>query len=225
MHSNIITEKVKKVYDSIAAEFAQTRNFPWKEFEVYNAFYRKDFSVLDLGCGNGRLLLYLKKHGYADYVGVDQSKELLKFAKKDFPRQQFLLHDITKKIKFKKKFNAVFFAASFHHIPPDLQLRTLKIARFHLKKGGFIFMSNWNLHQRRFFLIFLRSILAPGYGRSAFMIPWRNKLERYYYRFTKRRLASLFREAGLKVLLNDYYCGSEKSGVFKAKNIITIGVK
>lgn len=225
MHSNIITQKVKKVYDSIAAEFSQTRNFPWKEFEVFNDFYREDFSVLDLGCGNGRLLLYLKKQGYKDYVGVDQSKELLKFAKKQFPLNTFRLGDISKQIKFQKKFDAVFFAASFHHIPPDLQLRTLKNAVSHLKKGGYIFMSNWNLHQRRFFLIFLRSILTPGYENGAFMIPWRNKLKRHYYRFTKKRLESLFRAAGLKVILNDYYSGSEKSGMFKGKNIITIGVK
>lgn len=222
MHSNIITEKVKKDYDSIAAEFSETRNFPWDEFKIFEKFYDRKFDILDLGCGNGRLLTFFKKKGYRSYIGVDQSVELLKFAKKNFADEEFKAMDFSKKMKFKKKFDAIFFIASFHHIPAELQRETLENCKNYLNKGGYIFMTNWNLRQKKYFPLYILSILAPKYGFLGLLIPWKNKVMRYYYAFSKKRLSKLFNDSGFKIVINDYYHGSKISNFFKAKNIITV---
>jgi ubiquinone/menaquinone biosynthesis C-methylase UbiE len=82
MHSKRIQKKVKDDYNQIAEGFSETRQFPWKDFECFKAYYRPNFAVLDLGCGNGRLLTFLENEGFKSYLGLDQSAELLKQAKK-----------------------------------------------------------------------------------------------------------------------------------------------
>lgn len=222
MHSNIITEKVKKDYDSIATEFSETRNFPWDEFKIFEKFYDKKYAVLDLGCGNGRLLTFLKKKGYKSYLGVDQSVELLKFAKINYPEEDFMAHDFSKKIMFKKKFDAIFLIASLHHIPPELQKKTLEYCKSYLNKGGYIFMTNWNLRQKKYLFLYIYSILKPTYGLFGLLVPWKKKIMRYYYAFTKNRLANIVKQAGFNVIINDYFSGSKHANFLNAKNIITV---
>jgi SAM-dependent methyltransferase len=213
MYSRRIQEKVKRDYDEIAGEFAESRQFPWKEFDLFLKYYRKDFKVLDLGCGNGRLLRWLSKHEFGSYLGVDQSKNLLEIAKKEHPEQKFLLGDMTDlegKIAT-GSLDVIFAIASFHHVPPRLQEKTLKSWKKLLKPGGYIFMTNWNLHQPRFWPLLLRSLIIPVYGFRGLLIPWKKSVKRYYFAFTKRRLEKLMRKAGFEVL-------EMKSG----KNIVTV---
>lgn len=222
MHSNIITEKVKKDYNSIASEFSETRNFPWDEFKVFEPFYDTKSDVLDLGCGNGRLLTFLRKKGYKSYLGVDQSVGLLKFARINFPDEDFKAFDFSKKIPLKKKFDAIFLIASLHHIPPELQIKTLEYCKSYLHKGGYIFMTNWNLRQKKYLFLYILSVLKPTYGFFGLLVPWKKKIMRYYYAFTKHRLGNIVKQAGFKLIINDYYSGSKPTNVFSAKNIITV---
>lgn len=220
MHSKRIQEKVKQDYETIAEDFSQTRQFPWKDFDCFLPYYKAHFSVLDLGCGNGRLLQFLKKYGYKSYLGVDQSPSLLNYARKAYPKEKFLLKDMTKPLK--EKFDALFSIASFHHLSPDQQLSTLKQWKQALKPGGFLFMTNWNLHAPRFWPLWLRSLLCPSYGFRGLLIPWQNQLRRYYFAFSRRRLNRLLQKAGFKVLVNDYVRNGETAKLFTGKNILTI---
>ncbi len=222
MHSNIITEKVKKDYDLIASEFSETRSFPWEEFKIFEKFYNKKFDVLDLGCGNGRLLTFLRKKGYRSYLGVDQSTGLLKYAKENWNDEDFMEADISKKIEFNRKFDAIFLVASFHHIPPQDQKKVLEYCKSYLNKGGYIFMTNWNLMQKKYILLYIYSLIRPSYGSKGVLIPWRKQIMRYYYAFTKNRLQKLLKSLGFKIIINDYYHGSDLSNFFWAKNIITV---
>ncbi|MFA4814565.1 MAG: class I SAM-dependent methyltransferase [Candidatus Gracilibacteria bacterium] len=222
MHSKRIQEKVKHDYDQIARDFSQSRQFPWKDFELFKAYYRKDFNVLDLGCGNGRLLKFLKKEGYKTYLGIDQSAELLKQARKEWPKEKFLLADMSDPLPVKEKFDALFAIASLHHLPPEDQEQTLKNWKKVLKPGGFLFMTNWNLHQRSFWPLLLRSFLFPTYERRGLLVPWQHKIQRYYYAFTKHRLEKILKNAGYEVLFNDYVREGESATLFSGKNILTI---
>lgn len=96
MHSRRIKKKVKEDYNQIADSFSETRRFPWKDFDVFLDYYRGDEAVLDLGCGNGRLLQFLRKHGFSDYLGVDQSDKLIEIAAKKNHEQKFLVADMAK---------------------------------------------------------------------------------------------------------------------------------
>lgn len=222
MHSKRIQEKVKHDYNQIAADFSETRQFPWRDFELFKPYYRSNDAVLDLGCGNGRLLKFLKKEGYKSYVGLDQSAELLKQAKKEWHKEKFLLADMSDPLPVKRKFDAVFVIASLHHLPPKDQEKSLKNWRKVLKPGGYLFMTNWNLHQKSFWPLLVRSFLIPSYGRRGLLVPWQNKIQRYYFAFTKRRLAIILKKAGYEVLLNDYVKDGETATLFSGKNILTV---
>lgn len=221
MHSKRIQKKVKDDYNQIAEGFSETRQIPWKDFECFKAYYRSNFTVLDLGCGNGRLLTFLEKEGYKSYLGLDQSAELLKQAKKEHPKAKFFEADMSEALPV-EKVNAIFAIASFHHLPPKDQLQALKNWKKVLKPGGFLFMTNWNLHQRSFWPLLLRSILTPSYGFRGVLVPWQNKVQRYYFAFTKRRLAKLLRQAGFTVLRNEYIRDGKSATILSGKNILTI---
>lgn len=217
MNSNKITEKVKSDYNQIANSFSSSRFAKWDEFDFFLNYYSKNSDVLDLGCGNGRLLDFLKKIGFKSYVGVDQSVRLLKIAKKKFPTYMFVEQDFVA-LNLNNKFDAVFMIASFHHLPPAEQLNTLINLKKSMKIGSYLFMTNWNLHQPRYLYFLLRSLLFPIYGIRGVLVPWQNTLNRYYFSFTRKRLEKLLSNAGFSIIYNDYYGGS----FFSAKNIVTV---
>lgn len=222
MHSKRIKEKVKHDYNEIAESFSGTRRFPWRDFERFLPYYDEKSRVLDLGCGNGRLLKFLEKHGYKSYLGVDQSEGLLAFAKKNHPKDKFLLADMSELPKTLEKVDAIFAIASFHHIPPQQQLKTLKAWKNLLNDDGVIFMTNWNLLQPRFWPIWMRTVIAPRYGLRGLLIPWHAKVNRYYYAFSKRRLKVLFKKAGFEILEHDYVLHGETASFLKGQNILSI---
>lgn len=222
MHSRRIQKKVKKDYNEIAGEFAGTRQFPWKDFELFEEYYRSDFDVLDLGCGNGRLLQFLEKHGFKSYLGVDQSEKLLEIARNEHPKQRFLLADMSDLPDLGRKFDAIFAIASFHHLSPRWQLKTLREWRKLLKPGGYIFMTNWNLHQPKYWWLLVRSLIFPVYGVRGLLVPWRHTVNRYYFAFTKMRLARLLEKAGFVIVKNDYVKEGKTAKLLDARNILTI---
>jgi len=64
--------------------------------------------ILDVGCGFGYLLTYLKKHKKKiRYTGVEVNSDFIEIAKKKHPDQVFKVRDIEKE-KFKEKFDWVF---------------------------------------------------------------------------------------------------------------------
>ncbi len=199
MHSKRIREKIKADYNAIAKEFDQTRQFPWKEFSAFLPFYKPDSNVLDLGCGNGRLFAFLKKQGFQSYLGVDQSEELLKCAKKAHPEAKFLLADIAD-LPEMKSFDAIFAIASFHHLPPTEQGKALRAWKKLLKPGGRLFMTNWNLYQLRFFPLWVKTLLFPRYGLTALQIPWKKQIQRVYFALRLKALSRLLEKNGFKIL-------------------------
>lgn len=172
-----------------------TRHFPWKEFDDFLIHYEGG-TVLDLGCGNGRLLKFLDEHGYQNYLGVDHSEELLKEAKKKHGENSFLCADISD-LPDLESVDAIFAIASFHHIPPQDQLKTLEAWKKLLNKEGKLYMTNWNLYQPRFLKAWC---YFPRPSFRGLLIPWRKKVYRYYYAFSQRRLNRLLKKAGYNVI-------------------------
>lgn len=92
-------------YRARAAEFSSTRRRPWpgwaRALEVYRGRRgaRAGGSILDLGCGNGRLGAFLGPALAADhrYLGIDASLGLLAEARRfpgGFPRARFGAADL-----------------------------------------------------------------------------------------------------------------------------------
>jgi tRNA (uracil-5-)-methyltransferase TRM9 len=73
-----LLELNRAFYTRFAGEFARTRRTWPPGFDRILPHLRPAARVLDLGCGNGRLLSFLAERGWrGEYAGIDASRELL----------------------------------------------------------------------------------------------------------------------------------------------------
>ncbi len=161
--------------------------------------------VLDLGCGNGRNILYFKEKA-VDYYGVDYSAKLIKIAREKNPDQNFRVDNALNLSFSDKFFDKVYSIAVLHQIPSKkLRLKFLKEAKRVLRPKGLIVLTVWNLYKAEHIFAVIKNAFLSLLGktkldyRDAF-IPWGNKTKRYYHFFSKRELRSLVKEAGFKVI-------------------------
>ncbi|MBI2463426.1 class I SAM-dependent methyltransferase [Candidatus Peregrinibacteria bacterium] len=76
--ASFLLEKVRRDYNSIAEDFSATRMREWTEFELFAPYIRNGMKVLDVGCGNGRLLSFFQKRfSNIFYTGIDNASRLL----------------------------------------------------------------------------------------------------------------------------------------------------
>ncbi|MBI4359724.1 MAG: methyltransferase domain-containing protein, partial [Candidatus Jacksonbacteria bacterium] len=145
----------QKTYNTIAKAFSKSREKPvWEEVRAFKRYVRNGARVLDIGCGNGRLVKLFEGVSI-HYVGVDTSEVLLAEARKLVTGYSLL---VTERSSFQFKyadmcslpfddvtFDYVFMIASLHHLHSSDQLTALKEANRVLKPGGMIFITVFNL--------------------------------------------------------------------------------
>jgi len=129
-----------EIYDEI---YQKCKNYYLLISNLVRRFASPKAKILDLGCGTGILEMYLPK----DYkiVGIDNSKEMLKIAKrKNLKNAKFVLGDI-RNFSLKEKFDAaICINDTLNHLTSlkDLKSFFSNVARY-LKKGG-IFIFDFN---------------------------------------------------------------------------------
>lgn len=202
---------VKNNYETIAVDFDLTRKKEvWPKMRELAESVKDGNNILDVGCGNGRLLEALvdKK---IKYLGVDNSEALIKIAKNNYPYNEFRVGDILKlEQETENNFDYIFCLAVLQHIPSrELRLRALEQMKNKLASNGILVISVWNLWRNKKYrpLIFknywLKIIGRNKLGFNDLLFPWVNNRgekssERYYHAFTKKELKKLARLAGLK---------------------------
>ena len=189
---------MRELYDDLAREFSATRAYPWKELQVFIPHIKDNFKILDLGCGNGRLLKSLEQSDKKlNYLGVDFSEKLIAQARKNHPNIKFVTADMSDLCFEPETFDMIFMVASFHHLPTRAERLELlfKVNRW-LKPGGLLFMTNWNLWQKKY----LRYALEKFWSKRSwndFFIPWTTNngstVWRYYHSFTTGELVYLLK--------------------------------
>ena len=87
-------DKVKKIiretiedYNNISEKYSSVRGVPWKELEFLFKDIKKDDTVLDRGCGNGRFYEFIKVKGC---TVVDPSSKMIEICKKKYPDCEFI---------------------------------------------------------------------------------------------------------------------------------------
>ena len=209
-----LLELVKRNYQEIAAEFDSTRKKEiWPEIREFASRVKSGSSVLDLGCGNGRLL-----EAFIDteikYLGVDNSSELIKLAKTNYPEREFIIADMLELEKVpNNNFDFIFCLAALQHIPSrELRIKALNIMITKLKSGGEIIISNWNLWGNKKYKplllknYWLKLIGKNKLGFNDLVFPWKGVSgqelsDRYYHAFTKKELKKIARLVGLKIMI------------------------
>jgi SAM-dependent methyltransferase len=202
---------VKRNYEEIAVEFDLTRKKEvWPKMRELTVALPASASILDLGCGNGRLLEVLPNQ--VKYLGIDNSEALIRLARENYPGKEFRFGDILELDKLPETdFTTIFCLAVLQHIPGrNLRLKALKQMSAKLVPGGQLIISAWNLWQNRKY----RSLLFKNYwlkilgrnklGFNDLLFPWKNSRgeavsERYYHAFTKKELKKLARLTGLRI--------------------------
>jgi len=203
---------VKENYNDIAPDFDNTRNkIIWPELVKIAKNIRDNNKILDIGCGNGRLLTVLKDKNI-DYLGVDISENLINLAKKKFFEYKFLVGDILELGKLKEiNYDYIFCIAVIQHIPGEnLRVASLLQLKNKIKSDGKIIISAWNMWRQKkliknifkFYLLKLLRKNKMDFGDIKF--GWKNSegkiiSERYYHAFTKRELKKIIKKAGLKI--------------------------
>ena len=203
---------VKRNYEEIADDFNETRKkYLWPELIKLAKPVKDGDKILDVGCGNGRLIEAFKSKNIY-YLGIDSNKKLIDYAKPKYVNNRFIIGDILELDKIlENNFNYVFCIAVFHHIPGrDLRIMALKQLKDKISGDGKIIIAVWNLwSQARFRKLILKFALVKLLGRNSLdfgdiLFDWKDSAgqrvdQRYYHAFRKKGLKAIIKKAGLKI--------------------------
>lgn len=235
-NSMTIKDNLKKFYDTEAKKYASTRKKHRADaqniLEEIKKSWKKTLSILEFGCGSGRLLEYLQtiKWIKIKYTGVDISNELLKIAKKNHKENttfvcNFICDDITNYIKTCKQesFDFVIGIASFQHIPSSKE-RHFLMKNFYriLKYEGKVIMTNRALstrflqtYKKQIWQSFLQYLITLGkHSIRDILVPRtstkQSKIqhERFYHMFSLEELRKLTSAAWF-IIKNLHYLDKE----------------
>jgi len=196
-YAELIADHIKIFYNSFASSFSSTRHSPTNEFDLIKKFLpAKEISILDYGCGNGRLYQWLLENITAfKYTGYDQSENLIEIAKEKYPEAEFSSELPN------KRFDVVVCFAVFHHFPTDSLIRkeARKIAKY-VADDGILLITGWDFdseyakkalhHENPQKLAEVASQyklepeeLLSEMDHNDFFIPWKNEYYRYIRKF------------------------------------------
>ena len=146
---------------------------------------RECHSVLDIGCGSGKLSGAIAAVGVPDVWGIEASLYQLKIASRDFPDIK-LVHGLAERTPFEDgRFDGVAACFLFHELPTDVQDAVLAEMRRVLKPGGRIVISEPSaeqLHNRSFVSLWRRHGWRGIYFRLLALVVTEPYVEQWHAR-------------------------------------------
>ncbi|MDD2681149.1 MAG: class I SAM-dependent methyltransferase [Patescibacteria group bacterium] len=200
---------VAESYQLTADHFSNTRSkiaasdFIWAASQI-----KESDDVLDAGCGNGRLLDYVKTSP-DKYLGIDQSQALVERAQQLHPEYSFKSFDLTESDLPSQKFSLIFCSAVLSHIPGKrARIKVLQDLLSTGKTGSRLLISFWKMngkYKNKIYLNFLKKIIGQHrFPVRELVFPWKNAqgeeiCQRYYHSFTKSSFRKEISLAGWKI--------------------------
>lgn len=104
-------------------------------------------SILDFGCGCGRIMRHWSTLGRGKLYGVDYNPLLLYFCKASFPFAEFQVNALDKPLDYgDSKFDFIYAISVFTHFPENLQCFWINELKRVLRPGGFLYMTTHGLY-------------------------------------------------------------------------------
>lgn len=205
-YAKYLLYKTTDEYNKIAEQFSSTRNYLSSDIIALKKYALEGDNILDLGCGNGRLT-ELFTGMKISYVGGDSSNELIKIARKRYPRHKFISLNPIELPFADATFDLVYCLSVFHHIPStELRIQYLKEIRRVMKEKSLLVLTVWNLWKKNhpFWSIIRDGIFHPFLDLNDIFLPFKDQngkvlAERYIHSFKKTELEKLFLEAGFNI--------------------------
>lgn len=198
---------MKELYDNYYQESlsqSKSQNLTIKSFQLiarkYDWNYRHffdnmphDASILDIGCGVGQFLFYLKNKGFLNLVGIDISASQVELAQLTQPN--LIFHHISNSTvwlsEHANKFDIIVMNDVLEHIPLDELVNNLRAAYRALRTEGKIIIKTVNA--------------TYPLGSTA-----RYTDLTHYHAFTEKSITQLLRHSGFKQI----NCYQEEIGIY-----------
>lgn len=180
-------------YNTIADEWHQTRQEFWPEIaDTIKENLIGNENIIDVGCGNGRLLKILSSYPDIKYFGIDPSEKLIEYAKADFPNNRFEICDGINISAKDAEFDICFSIAVMHHLPVTLVGKWLSEINRVLTPNAKFICTLWDLQNSKSY-----PLLENGSG----LLPFRaHKDVRYVHAYTRQEIEKYFNESGFEIL-------------------------
>jgi 2-polyprenyl-3-methyl-5-hydroxy-6-metoxy-1,4-benzoquinol methylase len=145
MKNNIYEENYNKTlnYKNSDKETSDYINYFLKNYKKFMP-PDKGINILDIGCGNGLFLEFLRNQEYKEIFGIDLSPENIEICKKKGL-------NISKEDAFsflnktKKSFDLIVMNDIIEHIPKKEVIQLLKLVRSKLNKDGIVLIKTLNM--------------------------------------------------------------------------------
>ena len=137
-----------KQYDNIV-EIIENKGILWTKDEIdfYQHYFSLQSKILELGCGNGRLLIPFFQNGF-NILGLETSQNMIKLAKIKYPSIPIIQGDLTN-FKIDQKFDIIILPNNTYNlIDPKLLAGMFESISNHLNKNGIIIIDIWNINKK-----------------------------------------------------------------------------
>ena len=134
---------VKNVYENIAVHFDKTRYKPWTTVERILDTFNKNSLNGDIGCGNGKNMIYRKD---LKFIGIDFCEKFIDICKNK--NLECYICDVRKTIFTDNYFDNTISIAVIHHLDSKEKRINAINEMFRITKiGGGIFIYVWAFEQ------------------------------------------------------------------------------
>lgn len=143
--SKYIANLAQKAYQTFKDTYTKKATEQFKELRPYIDSFINDLTprketILDVGCGPGLLLEYLRKRGFEDVLGIDISDHAIREAARRVPTYLLLRHDFHNLNFSPETFTTIFAINSLHYASKSSFRKILQKSLLITKPAGQIFL-------------------------------------------------------------------------------------